>query len=78
LVFVRVSRSLLDYAPTSAPLLDRNHLWSLCGAGFESLGRDGQPVEAPMLTCGPDELLVCHDAVGLCLSNIKPSAPTAV
>ena len=32
---------------------------------------DGKPIEVATPTCGPDELLVRHDAVGLCFSDIK-------
>jgi len=48
-----------------------NYLWPLYGAGFENLGRDGQPIGAGMPTFGPDELLVRHDACGICFSDIK-------
>jgi threonine dehydrogenase-like Zn-dependent dehydrogenase len=48
-----------------------NQLWPLYGAGWDNLGRDGQPIEAPMPQYGPDELLVRHDACGLCFSDIK-------
>ena len=45
--------------------------WPLYGAGFENLGRGGRPIEAPMPQYGLDELLVRHDACGLCFSDIK-------
>jgi len=45
--------------------------WHLYGAGFENLGRGGRPIEVPMPQYGPDELLVRHDACGLCFSDIK-------
>ena len=48
-----------------------NRLWPLYGAGLENLGRDGQPIELPLPACGPDQLLVRHDACGLCFSDIK-------
>lgn len=48
-----------------------NLLWPLYGAGFENLGCDGRPIEVPMPAFGPDELLVRHDACGLCFSDIK-------
>jgi threonine dehydrogenase-like Zn-dependent dehydrogenase len=48
-----------------------NRLWPLYGTGFENLGKDGRPIEVPMPHYGPDELLVRHDAVGLCFSDIK-------
>jgi threonine dehydrogenase-like Zn-dependent dehydrogenase len=46
-------------------------LWPLYGKGLENLGRDGGPIEVPMRMPGPDELLVRHDAVGLCFSDTK-------
>ncbi|HRV95908.1 MAG TPA: alcohol dehydrogenase catalytic domain-containing protein [Anaerolineae bacterium] len=48
-----------------------NRLWPLYGAGFENLGVDGQPISARMPVVGPDELLVRHDACGICFSDIK-------
>ena len=45
--------------------------WPLYGAGMESFGRDGKPVEAPMPKYGPDELLARVDAVSICFSDIK-------
>ncbi|MCB0176446.1 MAG: alcohol dehydrogenase catalytic domain-containing protein, partial [Anaerolineae bacterium] len=48
-----------------------NQLWPLYGAGFENLGVDGQPISARMPVVGPDELLVRHDACGICFSDIK-------
>ena len=59
------------YRRADGPLPERNRLWPLYGAGFENLGRDGQPIEVEMPKCGPDKLLVRHDAVGLCFSDIK-------
>ena len=32
---------------------------------------DGKPIEVPMPVYGPDELLVRHDACGICFSDIK-------
>ncbi len=48
-----------------------NRLWPLYAAGLENLGVDGQPIEVPMPQFGPDELLVRHDACGLCFSDVK-------
>ncbi len=48
-----------------------NRLWPLYGAGMENLGRDGKPTDMPMPQYGSDELLVRHDACGLCFSDIK-------
>ncbi|HMQ56421.1 MAG TPA: alcohol dehydrogenase catalytic domain-containing protein, partial [Anaerolineae bacterium] len=48
-----------------------NRLWPLFGAGFENLGVDGQPTSEQTPEIGPDQLLVRHDAVGICFSDIK-------
>lgn len=66
-----MSDKLTNYRRVDAPLPDHNRLWPLYGAGFENLGRDGQPIEVPMSQYGPDELLVRHDACGLCFSDVK-------
>jgi L-sorbose 1-phosphate reductase len=59
------------YRQADVPLPDHNELWPLYGAGFENLGRSGQSIQLPMPEYGPDELLVRHDACGLCFSDIK-------
>jgi threonine dehydrogenase-like Zn-dependent dehydrogenase len=62
---------LSDYRRAGAPAPPTNRLWPLYGAGLENLGRDGRPIEVPAPQYGPDELLVRHDACGLCFSDIK-------
>jgi D-arabinose 1-dehydrogenase-like Zn-dependent alcohol dehydrogenase len=62
---------LATYRRVEAPLPLRNRLWPLYGAGMEKLGRDGQIAEEPMPVYGADELLVRHDACGLCFSDFK-------
>ena len=62
---------LMQYKRVTGPLPKVNRLWPLYGAGFENLGRDGKPITVPMPEPGPDELLVRHDACGLCFSDIK-------
>jgi L-sorbose 1-phosphate reductase len=62
---------LENYKRAAGPLPTRNQLWPLYGAGFENFGKNGQPIEVPMPSIGPDELLVRHDACGLCFSDIK-------
>ena len=52
-------------------LPQRNRLWPLYGAGFENLGRDNRPILTDIPAYGPDELLVRHDACGICFSDIK-------
>jgi threonine dehydrogenase-like Zn-dependent dehydrogenase len=62
---------LAEYRRANAPLPKTNRLWPLYGAGLENLGRHGQPLDLPLPEIGPDHLLVRHDAVGLCFSDIK-------
>lgn len=62
---------LTAYRLGNTPLPKTNRLWPLYGAGLENFGLDGSLIEAPMPTYGPDELLVRHDACGLCFSDIK-------
>ncbi|MBN1834276.1 MAG: alcohol dehydrogenase catalytic domain-containing protein [Spirochaetales bacterium] len=45
--------------------------WPLYGAGVDKLGLNGQPVERNLPENGPDELLIRHDAVGLCFTDVK-------
>ncbi|MFO7697116.1 MAG: alcohol dehydrogenase catalytic domain-containing protein [Anaerolineae bacterium] len=52
-------------------LPERYWLWPLYGQGLDNLGRDGAPIQVPLRMPGPDELLVRHDAVGLCFSDTK-------
>lgn len=52
-------------------LPERYWLWPLYGKGLENLGRDDGPIEVPMRMPGSDQLLVRHDAVGLCFSDTK-------
>jgi threonine dehydrogenase-like Zn-dependent dehydrogenase len=58
-------RQALDSLPASY------HLWPLYGAGLENMGKDGAPIDVPVPAYGPDELLIRHDACGLCFSDIK-------
>jgi threonine dehydrogenase-like Zn-dependent dehydrogenase len=60
-----------EFQRAATVLPEQNLLWPLYGAGFENLGQEGRPIAVPMPTYGPDELLVRHDAVGLCFSDIK-------
>src|SRR5512137_979880 len=66
-----MSDKLMEYQQGDKPVKGPNRLWPLYGAGLENLGRDGQPLETPLPQYGPDELLVRHDACGLCFSDIK-------
>ena len=66
-----MSDKLTDYRRADAPLPDRDRLWPLYGPGLENMGRDGKMIDVPLPEYGPDELLVRHDACGLCFSDIK-------
>lgn len=66
-----MSDKLSEYRRAEAPLPERYRLWPLYGAGFENLGRDGEPIQVPMPDYGPDELLVRHDACSVCFSDYK-------
>ena len=63
--------TLSEFRQAGAPLPESNRLWPLYGAGFDNLGLDGRPIDVSFPTYGPDELLVRHDACGLCFSDIK-------
>jgi threonine dehydrogenase-like Zn-dependent dehydrogenase len=63
--------NLRNYKNAEWPLPDKMWVWPLYGAGFENLGQDGKPIHVPMPSYGPDELLIRHDAVGLCFSDVK-------
>jgi len=60
-----------EYRSAQSPLPAHNRLWPLFGAGFENLGLNGDAMDTPLPEPGPDELLVRHDAVGICFSDIK-------
>ena len=54
-----------------APLPDHNTVWPLYGSGLENLGVEDAPIEVPLPDVGPDQLLVRHDACGICFSDVK-------
>lgn len=60
-----------EYKRADAPLPEHNVVWPTYGAGFENFGRDERPIETPLPPAGADELIVRHDACGLCFSDIK-------
>jgi threonine dehydrogenase-like Zn-dependent dehydrogenase len=53
------------------PLPDHNTVWPLYGSGLENLGVDDAPIDVPLPAIGPDQLLVRHDACGICFSDVK-------
>lgn len=66
-----MSDKLNDYQRAEQKIPTQNVVWPLYGAGLENLGRDGNPITVPMPAFGPNELLVRHDACGLCFSDMK-------
>ncbi len=62
---------LETYRRGIAPHKDHYRIWPLYGAGLENLGVDGGPIDSPLPPVGPEQLLVRHDACGLCFSDIK-------
>ncbi len=62
---------LNEYRSGANALPESYRLWPLYGAGLENLGKDGAMLEVPLVHPGPDELLVRHDACGICFSDVK-------
>jgi len=60
-----------EYQSGKVTLPTKNCLWPLYGAGFDNLGLNENPIEVDFRLPGDDELLVRHDACGLCFSDIK-------
>lgn len=60
-----------QYRLGQAPNKKTHRVWPLYGAGLENLGQDGKAIEVLIPSIGADELLVRHDACGLCFSDIK-------
>ena len=63
--------SIKTYREGKKPQGKTQRLWPLYGAGLDNLGKDGGVLETAIPEIGPDELLVRHDACGLCFSDIK-------
>jgi threonine dehydrogenase-like Zn-dependent dehydrogenase len=62
---------LKSYKQAQGNIGEENRLWPLYGVGLENLGRDDRPIDVGVPAYGPDELLVRHDACGICFSDIK-------
>lgn len=67
----RLDQKLAIYREARTELPDAHWLWPLYGAGLENLGVKDRPIQVETPSCGPHQLLVCHDAVGLCFSDTK-------
>gem|GEM_PF-41114 len=66
-----MSNRLCEYKSPKMDLPQTMLSWKLYGAGMENLGKDGQPEIVPLPKCGPRELILRVDAVGLCFSDTK-------
>ena len=62
-----MTQTLEDYKAATGPLPETIKRWHLHGAGLESL----REATIALPTYGSDELLVRHDACGICFSDIK-------
>jgi L-sorbose 1-phosphate reductase len=60
-----------EFRRGKAPAERTNRLWPLFAAGLENLGVEDKPISEPLPPLGPDQLLIRHDACGLCFSDIK-------
>lgn len=60
-----------DYKKARLPLPSQFRRWHLYGAGLENVGTDGKPETLNLPSPGPNEILVRHDACGICYSDIK-------
>ena len=60
-----------DYLNSAFQLPTKHFAWPLYGTGIETLGRNGKPVERNVPGYAEDELLIRHDAVGLCFTDVK-------
>jgi len=56
---------------TTDTLPETYQRWHLYGAGLENVGLEGKPETVPMPTPAANEILVRHDACGICYSDIK-------
>ncbi len=63
--------SLERYRAADAALPKQNRLWPLYGAGFDNLGVKGLPLDLPLVHPGHGELLVRHDAAGICVTDVR-------
>ena len=62
---------LTTFKTAGSPLPEAQKEWHLYGPGLDNLGENGGLSLAAVAEYGPDELLVRHDATGLCFSDIK-------
>jgi threonine dehydrogenase-like Zn-dependent dehydrogenase len=66
-----MNKKYIKYASGTGVLPEKNTTWPLYGSGLEHLGKGGKPVEQLLDEPASDELLIRHDAVGLCFTDVK-------
>jgi len=66
-----MNQKYIKYASGSGVLPEKNRAWPLYGSGLECLGKGGKPLEQPLREPAPGEILIRHDAVGLCFTDAK-------
>lgn len=60
-----------SYRSLNYPLPAKSLGWNQYGAGFENMGKNGQPEAFPLPEPDHDQLLVRIDSVGICFSDLK-------
>ncbi len=63
--------SYQSYKNNEMPSSNENWMWLLHGTGFDEFGYQNAPTMRKMPHFGADEILVRHDAVGLCGADVK-------
>jgi threonine dehydrogenase-like Zn-dependent dehydrogenase len=63
--------TITDYREAKTALPKTYQAWQIFGAGFENVGKDGQPSTLELRPPKDNEILLRVDALGLCLSDIK-------
>ncbi len=66
-----MTEMLGEYERAEAPVPATQRLWPLYGAGLDSLGKDGAPVDGPVPEPAENQLLARVDACSLCFSDLK-------
>ena len=66
-----MSDPLNEYKHARLPVPNAYQRWHLYGAGLENVGKLGKPETVALPSPAPDQILVRHDACGICYSDIK-------
>jgi len=66
-----MNKKYIKYSSGAGVLPEKNRAWPLYGSGLECLGKGGKPVEQTLGEPATGELLIRHDAIGLCFTDAK-------